>query len=263
MNPIHKGHLHMMEQSKAYLETELGFHVVAGYLSPSSDLYVKPKMIRFQQKGSPLGASFAEASHRIRLTQKAVSDSSWLDCSTWEANQSKFKDFDEVLYALDTFLRESTVFLSENDKVFYVCGRDHFEKCGLRRGIHCRDDGQTRSVVVVSRSSAGDTNSTGELLLVPHTPCEHVVVIPPTTPVSPPPSSGLSRVSSTRVRGILNRVSISSSSSSDSSSSGVVSSEEACQLELELEALREMLPSPVYEDVMGLNRDGVSLYRMP
>lgn len=234
-----------MEQTKTYLETELGFDVVAGYLSPSSDLYVKPKMMRYQKKGQPLGASFADASHRICLTQKAVADSTWLSCSTWEANHEQFKDFDEVLYALDVYLRESDIFATEADKVFYVCGGDHFMKCQCGGGIHCRDDGRTRSVAVVTRCSEGTTEA-----VLPRTvpPCRHVVVVPPMATPSASTVCATSGLSSTRVRDLLNKA----------SQTDVTSSEQASYLE----ALREMLPAAVFDHVMGQNSSGESLYRL-
>jgi hypothetical protein len=44
LNPVHIGHLNAMHRARAYLSL-LGFHVLAGFLSPTHDNYVRPKML--------------------------------------------------------------------------------------------------------------------------------------------------------------------------------------------------------------------------
>ena len=248
MNPVHNGHLHMMEQSKAYIESELGYNVIGGYLSPSSDIYVKPKMMRNLKGDVPLEAVYAPASHRIRLTQKAVESSSWLSCSTWEADQPRFRDFDDVQRALDTYLHEHNIFLTENDKVFYVCGSDHFVKCGLQHGIHC-SDGRTRPVVAVGRAD-DDKKSL-------RSASEHAFVVPPSTApgyVKSTSQVGFDDLSSTKIRYLFNNIPRS------------ILSQPHTQEEDEFyalkEQLKELLPSAVYDDIVSAGGEGHALYRL-
>jgi hypothetical protein len=44
-NPVHSGHVNAMQRARDYL-TSLGFYIVGGYISPTHDDYVKPKMQR-------------------------------------------------------------------------------------------------------------------------------------------------------------------------------------------------------------------------
>ena len=41
---VHKMHVQMMDLAKQFIETKLGVPVVAGFLSPSTDSYVKGKL---------------------------------------------------------------------------------------------------------------------------------------------------------------------------------------------------------------------------
>lgn len=45
-NPVHKMHINMFEIAKKYLENEHNYKVIAGFVSPSHDLYVKKKTER-------------------------------------------------------------------------------------------------------------------------------------------------------------------------------------------------------------------------
>lgn len=250
----------MMEQCKTYLETAVGYDVIGGFISPSSDLYVQPKMKHLSPKGQPLEATFASAAHRIRLVEKAVQSSPWLSCATWEAKQPHFRDFDEVQYALDEFLRQNEIFTSTVDKVFYVCGSDHFQKCGLHKGIYCRDDRKIRSVAVVSRCEENDSTLSNLSSF-----SEDVVIIPSVT--GRRSSTNCPPLSSTKVRELLNAYSLSApevrchEQDKEYSSSSTATTELERKVELE-KLLREMLPVPVLEDVMGMNKDGIALYCM-
>ena len=140
-----------MEDARIAIENE-GYKVVGGYLSPSSDKYVRSKMVRMAKTaGVPLELVFADASHRVRLTQLACADSDWLSCSSWESSQPQFVDFHVVAYTLDTFLRQNSFFRSADDTVFYVCGSDHYNKCGLYKGIYNRHDQKGCHVAVCVR----------------------------------------------------------------------------------------------------------------
>lgn len=173
LNPIHAGHIQCMEDAREAIQNK-GYKVLAGYISPSSDNYVKRKMeYMAREAGVPLEMMFAGQRDRVDLTQLACLESDWLSCSSWECNQPGpgFADFDEVTYALDVFLRENAIFSSPEDAVFYVCGSDHYNKCGLCRGIEC-DDGKCRNVAVVVR---GSTDGGIETLRTPTSPLVTVV----------------------------------------------------------------------------------------
>ena len=159
-NPIHSGHIQCMEDARKAVEDK-GYKVVAGYISPSSDGYVKGKMRRLATSANvPLEMVYADVSYRIHLTRLACADSGWLSCSSWEASQPGFVDFDDVTYALDMFLRNNSFFRSVRDTVFYVCGSDHYNKCGLSRGIYNRQDQKYRHVAVCVRLGDNDDADT-------------------------------------------------------------------------------------------------------
>jgi Icc-related predicted phosphoesterase/nicotinic acid mononucleotide adenylyltransferase len=161
LNPIHSGHLQNMELAKAAMESR-GFLVLGGFLSPSSDLYVSSKMRSKHSKllastrqsmASPSLHTFSSsAAHRLRMTQLACVPSDWLAEASWEANQSSFHDFPEVLEVLDTMLWEVGLFDQPGDGVVYVCGSDHFRNCSLQRGVPTRS-GPSRPVVVCTRQN--------------------------------------------------------------------------------------------------------------
>lgn len=73
--PLHQGHLHMMEEARAYFEN-LGRRVVGGYLVPSHDNYVTIKAPGMEKYTSE---------RRVALAQAAVEDSSWLMVDPSEA----------------------------------------------------------------------------------------------------------------------------------------------------------------------------------
>ena len=136
MNPVHLGHVDMFSRARRCLEQEHGFSVLAGYLSPSHEGYVRPKCERFEQK-------YLESDVRLECVRRAVQDSDWLECGAWEAAPARadWPDFPDVVKALQTHLsgpdgceRDLTLG-GQKCTVFYVCGLDHFEKCNLRLGL--------------------------------------------------------------------------------------------------------------------------------
>jgi hypothetical protein len=73
----------------------------------------------------------------------------WLSVGLWEASQAGYwPDFPEVVQNLHDYLSVALP-LPSSPKVFYVCGEDHFMKCGLRYGLG------SFGVVVVPRSGDG------------------------------------------------------------------------------------------------------------
>ena len=155
-NPVHAGHVSMLESAKTQVESQ-GYDVVAGFLSPSSDLYVKPKMESILRKSkkeegakaSSLRMLFAPSKERLKIIDLALVDSTWLSSASWESEQPRFVDFPQVLEALDEWLHQENFFTSPDDKVVYVCGYDHYHNCGLEGGIVGHD--KCRHVCVVPR----------------------------------------------------------------------------------------------------------------
>lgn len=131
LNPIHRGHVAAMEATKQFLEKERGMRVLAGWISPSHDSYVGPKMRRLGERAFPTAI-------RLKCAELAVKDSDWLAVGTWESDPAKtsWPDFPIVLKALsDSLARLSSTGSFGNDdtinrllrhiQIHYVCGSDH------------------------------------------------------------------------------------------------------------------------------------------
>lgn len=153
MNPIHLGHVEMLVHARNTLEERHGFRVLAGFLSPSHDLYVGPK-------ASSSGTAFAEASHRVEMARLAAVEHDWIEVATWEARQSgRWPDYPEVVDVLERFLCERYGGRGDDVFVLYVCGSDHLRYCGQgfgkprqgliavpRSGEECPEDQPSRLV---------------------------------------------------------------------------------------------------------------------
>lgn len=162
LNPPHRGHVKMIEQAKVALETEHGFAVIGAFLSPSHDMYVHPKCRRFKKP-------FAPGVDRCAMTSLVIQDTgleSWLSVGRWESDlsHSYWPDYPVVLDALasaaDARLRAAGIDGAgagpdDGIVVFYVCGTDHAQKCGLSHGF----GNPRRGVVIVPR--AGDPPAAG------------------------------------------------------------------------------------------------------
>jgi nicotinic acid mononucleotide adenylyltransferase len=164
LNPIHLGHIEQLERARATLQSR-GLAVLAGFLSPSHDAYVRPKMASLLPPGSTLEMQFAPCLDRVHMVRIATSSSDWLDVSTWEAEQDSFVDFPEVTCACDEFLRRADILRRPEDRVMYVCGDDHYIKCGLRGGV--RTARGTFTAVVVPRAGSSAITSTTHAIGVP------------------------------------------------------------------------------------------------
>src|SRR5437870_3485528 len=74
LNPIHKQHYDNFEIAKRELELRFPkLKVIAGYISPSQDLYVKSK----------LGNDAISIDERIEMCNLAVMESNWIDVDSW------------------------------------------------------------------------------------------------------------------------------------------------------------------------------------
>lgn len=113
-NPVHNGHLDMMEQGKAAVEANGGF-VLGGYISPSHDLYV----------GMKLQKEAMSAKHRLQLCELATQDSDWMMVDGWEALEVQYPvNFTDVIVHLEQYLAAHIV-THKPIHIVYVFGSDH------------------------------------------------------------------------------------------------------------------------------------------
>eukprot|EP00056_Hartaetosiga_gracilis_P006219 m.94327 g.94327 ORF g.94327 m.94327 type:complete len:471 (-) comp12411_c0_seq2:2212-3624(-) len=169
MNPVHIGHVAMMAHTKSELERVHNKIVLAGFISPSHELYVGPKCHSNRVACLP-------TRHRLHAAFLACEDSDWLECGSWEAlsNMGGWPDFCEVAENLREYLQGIDE-LPKNIRVVYVCGYDHFARCGLHRGLHVHGTG----VACVSRHVGGDvkcgtTDSKMHVFSIANDDSEHI-----------------------------------------------------------------------------------------
>jgi nicotinic acid mononucleotide adenylyltransferase len=192
LNPVHRGHVAMLEKAKLTLEQQdPNCPVVAGFLSPSHDLYVGPKTSR-------LGTPFFSSAQRAVMCDLSVEDSTWLSCGRWEmAQEGYWPDFPQVTKNLALTVasaKNASATPSVDLEVFYVCGTDLFYKCRLSRGLRVKTGFENIGVVVVPRE--GDR--------VPSEPCpENNVFVANSNSLNGATDSGTSSFSSTKLRNEL------------------------------------------------------------
>lgn len=122
-DPIHDGHIYMMEFAKEALEKE-GYDVIGGYLSPSHESYVSTKPY-----------NKINAFERLDLCQECVKDSQWLMIDPWESIYVKtYINFTDIITRLEQYLRKH---VNPNVQVAYVFGGDNceFMYCFENKGI--------------------------------------------------------------------------------------------------------------------------------
>lgn len=116
LNPVHLGHIAMFDRARDALESEHGFDVVGGFLSPSHDAYLS---------GKYGDSAFFPASQRLAMCGAATKDHPWLAVTSWESSVSgSWPDFPEVTAKLEDVLAER--FPNDDIGVIYLCGQDHF-----------------------------------------------------------------------------------------------------------------------------------------
>ena len=128
LNPVHNGHLASLVHARAALE-ETGIAVLAGVLSPSHETYVRPKMAR------TAGGRYWSTHDRLECCRRATEGSSdWIGVGAWESSgpHTFWPDFPVVCQALQAELASEGL---RDIRVYYVCGADHWKKCGLHRGM--------------------------------------------------------------------------------------------------------------------------------
>lgn len=122
-DPIHEGHLYMMDFAKKVLEKN-GYSVVGGYFSPSHPSYVSTKPYYK-----------INAYQRLDLCQQCVKDSNWLMIDPWESIYVKtYINFTDVINRLELYLKKH---VSPKIQVAYVFGGDNseFMYCFEDKGI--------------------------------------------------------------------------------------------------------------------------------
>lgn len=122
-DPIHDGHIYMMEFAKEVLEKE-GYNVIGGYLSPSHESYVSTKPYYK-----------INAYERLDLCQEYVKDSKWLIIDPWESIYVKtYINFTDIIQRLEQYLRKH---VNSKIQVAYVFGGDNseFMYCFEDKGI--------------------------------------------------------------------------------------------------------------------------------
>lgn len=122
-DPIHDGHLYMMDFAKKVLEKN-GYNVVGGYLSPSHESYVSTKP--YYKTNSY---------ERLELCQECVKDSKWLMIDPWESIYVKtYINFTDIIQRLELYLKKH---INPNIQVAYVFGGDNseFMYCFENKGI--------------------------------------------------------------------------------------------------------------------------------
>ncbi|RUS26462.1 hypothetical protein BC938DRAFT_470744 [Jimgerdemannia flammicorona] len=126
--PIHVKHVRLFDQVRSRLHTTMPDHrVVAGYISPSHDTYVRSK----------LRAGHIPAAHRIAMARLCVQGSDWVDVDAWEAMGVRyFVDFLSVTERLQRHLnevvRQSDVVLNPRRlEVWFLSGADLVMRASL------------------------------------------------------------------------------------------------------------------------------------
>lgn len=147
-DPIHDGHLYMMDFAKKVLE-EKGYNVVGGYLSPSHESYVSTKPYYK-----------INAFERLDLCQECVKDSEWLMIDPWESIYVKtYINFTDIIQRLELYLKQH---INSNIQVAYVFGGDNaefmycFEDKGI--GICVEREGHSEKFAEMKKKFKGKNN---------------------------------------------------------------------------------------------------------
>ena len=165
MNPAHLGHRTMLEKAAACMFTQHNIPIVGAFLSPSHDDYLAGKFGAKKARSSKIrkegpADSLAEvitpyiaSEVRLQLCRDTVDDSPLIEVGSWECkgDHVAWPDFGVVAQHLAAHVTKEFAARYKGcvvPRVFYVCGEDHYSRCGLaRRGI-----GHGVGLCVVTRS---------------------------------------------------------------------------------------------------------------
>ena len=233
LNPIHSGHIDMMDYAKKELEG-LNYNVIGGFMSASHDSHVSTK------------TNYIRSNNRLEMIKLAVKESQpdWIECDEWECKQKDFIDYPQVCKEFSKEINEHLPGLIEeytekekmgenintekvmkiddnrkdnennankskdgkidddkkekkkadvemksqkqeiekgkenkskdskskskleiklpNISLFYVCGRDHADKCYLWEGVKTHDGQLVAKTLVVPRPDAKHKNTSNK-----------------------------------------------------------------------------------------------------
>jgi cytidyltransferase-like protein len=111
-DPLHHGHLQMMENAKSYLDN-IGYNVVGGFISPGHDEYISAKN---KEKAAPIH-------YRIRNISEMTKDIDWISVDPWEGLFCKVAvNFTDVYTRLSMYVKEH---LKMDIPIFFVSGGDN------------------------------------------------------------------------------------------------------------------------------------------
>lgn len=150
-NPVHREHIRMAVLAKKKLESDYSnLHVVASVFSASHHKYLSGKM-----KCSSNVISSQDRLETIRLGLKEEKEMSnfgdnFACVDSWESYQENFVDFPDVTRSLQQ--RLDINFGVNKFRVWFLCGLDHAEKCGLFRYGVIDSYGENHSFVCIYRS---------------------------------------------------------------------------------------------------------------
>ena len=113
MCPVHRMHLNALKTAGDYLEKHYGYHVLGGFISPSSDSYVNRKL---GEKAIP----FVDRAKMCHLAVKELHFGYPVEVDGWEGNITKFMNFDFV----GTPDHSHSGHIPQREDPCDVCGRD-------------------------------------------------------------------------------------------------------------------------------------------
>jgi len=134
-NPVHTMHVRTFYLARKALEENHNVSIVGAFLSPSHGDYVQSK----------LGESdYIDTEHRLRMVELSIEEEAsqrglsvldqFLSLDKWESTVcTGFADFPEVTVSLRDYITQQ--FPKENIRIMYLCGTDHFCRCGYLRGL--------------------------------------------------------------------------------------------------------------------------------
>ena len=112
-NPIHDGHLQMMEKAKKCLE-ENNYTVIGGFFSPSHEDYIKTKVNYIDNQAD-----------RLNYNYEILQNYDYLNIDTWEMyHNNRYINFSSVIFRLEKYLQK---YVRNDIKVAYVFGDDNIE----------------------------------------------------------------------------------------------------------------------------------------
>eukprot|EP00730_Choanoeca_flexa_P015020 TRINITY_DN6779_c0_g1_i3.p1 TRINITY_DN6779_c0_g1~~TRINITY_DN6779_c0_g1_i3.p1 ORF type:complete len:244 (+),score=52.66 TRINITY_DN6779_c0_g1_i3:154-885(+) len=142
-NPIHRQHVNMHIIAKAHLEQRYKVRIVMSVLSPSSDLYVKPKL----RASGRIDRHLTHA-QRCQLIELATQDHPDIVLDNWEGLQPEFIDSPDVQHHLQSFVNARCHDASvPSPAIFAVVGSD-----ALYRNLDRHYPAQGLGIVVVIRA---------------------------------------------------------------------------------------------------------------